>query len=76
MRNIELGQTELHIVSFSLDLNPRGDERGRTGVLQVSTRPTTTGGAVKFLRFDLNIFGSVSDLLQHSMIDQVTFNVR
>ena len=76
VRNIELGQTELHIVSFSLDLNPRGDERGRTGVLQVSTRPTTTGGAVKFLRFDLNIFGSVSDLLQHSMIDQVTFNVR
>ena len=74
--NIELGHTELQIVSFSLDLNPRGDERGRTGVLQVITRPTSAGGAVKLLKFDLNIFGSVSDLLQHSMINQVRFEVR
>jgi len=76
VRQIELGKTELQIVSFSLSLNPKGDELSRTGVVQISARPTTEGGVVKLVRFDLNIFGSVSDLLQHSMIDQVSFGLR
>jgi hypothetical protein len=76
VRGIELGQTELQIVSFSLNLDPDGDELTRTGVVQVSARPTTPGGAVKLLKFDLNIFGSVSELLKHSMINQVQFDVR
>lgn len=76
VREIELGHTELQIVSFGLTLTPQGDERARTGVVEVSARPTTPGGAVKLLKFDLNIFGSVSDLLRWGMVDQVSFNLR
>jgi hypothetical protein len=76
IEEIELGRTELQIVSFSVALSPEGDDLNRTGVVQVSARPTAPGALVKLVSFQVNIFGSVSQLLQYSMIDQASFKVR
>lgn len=76
IEEIELGRTELQIVSFDVALNPEGDERNRTGVVQVSARATAPGAVVKLVSFEVNIFGSVSQLLRYSMIDQASFRVR
>jgi hypothetical protein len=74
--DIELGHKELQIVNFELTLTPKGDEQNRTGVVRISARPTTAGGVVKLVNFDLNVFGSVSELLKWSMFDRAEFEVR
>jgi hypothetical protein len=74
--DIEMGRSELQIVSFGLKLMPRGDDRGRTGVVQISARQTKSDRVVKLVSFEVNVFGSVSELLKHSMVDKVSFQLK
>ena len=76
VQKIELGQTELQIVSFSLELTPEGDHRDRNGVLKVSARPTSPGALVRRVTFDININGSITELLKLGMDDGAAFEVQ
>ena len=72
---IELGETELQIKSFDFQARPKGDERNRTAVIQVSARPYKEGGPVKLVTFDINVEGPLSALLQVGMTEERTFVV-
>ncbi|HTO03375.1 MAG TPA: YdbH domain-containing protein, partial [Opitutus sp.] len=76
VQKIELGQTELQIVSFSLELTPQGDHRDRHGVLKVNARPTAPGALVQRVTFDININGSISELIKLGMDDSAAFEVQ
>lgn len=72
---IELGETQLQIKSFIFQASPKGDERNRTAVIQVSARPYKEGGPVKLVTFDINVEGPLSALLRVGMSDQRSFDV-
>lgn len=76
VQKIELGQTELQIVSFSLELTPKGDHRNRQGVLKVNARPTAPGVLVQRVTFEININGSVSELLKLGVDEGAAFEVK
>ena len=75
VRAIELGETELQIKSFDFQARPKGDERNRTAVIQVSARPYKEGGPVKLVTFDINVEGPLSALLQVGMTEERSFVV-
>jgi hypothetical protein len=72
---IELGETQLQIKSFIFQASPKGDERNRTAVIQVSARPYKEGGPVKLVTFDINVEGPLSALVRVGMSDQRSFDV-
>jgi len=72
---IELGETELQIKAFDFKARPKGDERNRTAVIQVSARPYKQGGPVKLVTFDINVEGPLSALLQVGMTEERSFVV-
>ena len=67
LQNVELGKSELRVTSLRVNLTPDGDEKGRSATVQFVAQPMEKGSTVKQVTFDVNVAGSLNQVLKVGM---------
>lgn len=72
---IELGRTELRLKKLDVRLTPGGDERGRSGSVELIAYPAQVGGTVKVLNFEIGVAGPLDALMKMEMNQKLAVEV-
>lgn len=76
MAAIELGRTELRVESLSVRVTPDGDERGRTASVSLTAHPMQASSVVEKVTFEINVSGSLRQVLKLGLEQPFSLNVR
>ncbi|MDR2676135.1 MAG: YdbH domain-containing protein [Opitutaceae bacterium] len=71
---IELGEMPLAVESIEAGFDPGGDGQGRTARIAIVARPTASGGGVKIVRFNINIYGPLDKTIRFGLDDRINFS--